>query len=533
MKFTASRLLALISVWYLVAPPAWASTRPRYGGTLRIELQETAVSLDPREWIIGAPQSVASEKLAALVFDRLLALDCFGRYQPLLASEWSHDAALKRWQFNLRPGVKFSDGSALSAADVVAALHPLLPSGLQIAATSSGLTIQSSSPIPDLLEQLASGRFFIYRVQPDGALLGTGAFIFAGPPATPAGAGASSGEKAAVAPRVATATKHLRFSANEQAWSGRPFVNAIDVTLAVPALRQFFDLQLGKTDLVDLSPELVRRATQENLRVWSSAPVALVALRFEDPQPAATDPLLREALALALDRGTMSSVLLQRQAQPASALLPQWLSGYAFLFTMDTNPARAREIRTSLPPSVATVAAPIRLYVDTPGDLPKLIAERVAVNARQANLIIQVIHHSSQRSDPLAVSTQKDAASSVHLFVWRYSSLSPRAELQSIVSANEHGASPELPANSANFEQLFAGERRILDDRAILPLVTLPEFVGLGANVRDWLPSPWGEWHLGDVWMDVPETAAGASEVPAHLQSLPQQPQALVPGANR
>lgn len=41
---------------------------------------------------------------------------------------------------------------------------------------------------------------------------------------------------------------------------------------------------------------------------------------------------LREELWLAHDRDTMANMLLQREAQPADSLLPQWLSGYAFLF---------------------------------------------------------------------------------------------------------------------------------------------------------------------------------------------------------
>ena len=51
---------------------------------------------------------------------------------------------------------------------------------------------------------------------------------------------------------------------------------------------------------------------------------------------------LQEALPLSLDRGAMAGVLFQKQAQPAAGLLPQWLSGYAFLLTVDTNFDRAK-----------------------------------------------------------------------------------------------------------------------------------------------------------------------------------------------
>ncbi len=159
-----------------------------------------------------------------------------------------------------------------------------------------------------------------------------------------------------------------------------------------------FDLQLGKADLIELAPDLVPRAKQANLRVWTSEPVTLYGLRFDDAQSAASDVRLREALSLSLDRGTMASVLLQKQAEPAAALLPQWLSGYAFLFNVDTNLERAKELRRGLPANEAAGAEPLRLRVDPAGDLPKLLGERVAVNARQAAIFVQVIARPAPRA---------------------------------------------------------------------------------------------------------------------------------------
>ena len=459
-------------------------------------MRATSVSLDPREWKAGTMEAAADEKLGALVYDRLVTLDNYGRFHPQLAAEWSHDAAFKRWQFTLRTNAKYSDGTALNAADVVSALQPLLSEGQQILATGNAVVIQSAGAMPDLLEELASGRFFVYRVQADGTLMGTGPFFVAEAQGDSSLTAAASG---------AGKTTHLRFRANEEAWSGRPFVDAIEVTLGVPPLRQLFDLQLGKADVVELSPELVRRATQENLRVWSSAPVNFYGLRFDDAQVAAGDAKLREAVSLALDRQTMANVLLQRQAEPASALLPQWLSGYAFLFTMETNIERAKEIRATLPANVAAVAEPLRLRVDAPGDLAKLLGERVAVNTRQAAISMQVANRTALKSGGSTTTASNDSAGGVHLFSWHYSSLSPRVELASMVSALHFGDVREGAVTSSDPEQLYAREKKLLEERRVLPLVALPEYIGLSQNVRDWMPARWGDWHLADVWLDLPE----------------------------
>jgi peptide/nickel transport system substrate-binding protein len=371
--------------------------------------------------------------------------------------------------------------------------------------------------VPDLLEQLSSGRYFIYRPLPNGALAGTGPFVL-GEAASTSGASHSVGS-------------HLYFRANEEAWSGRPFVDGIDVTLGVPPLRAMFDLQLGKADLIELAPDLVPRAKQANLRVWTSEPVTFYGLRFDDAQSVSSDVRLREALSLSLDRGSMASVLLQKQAEPAAALLPQWLSGYAFLFNVDTNLERAKELRRGLPANEATGLEPLRLRVDPAGDLPKLLGERVAVNARQAAILVQVISKPAPRASA-ASPAPTDPPSGVHLFAWHYSSLSPRAELDSLFAAYNLMEPSEVNATNTDHEQLYERERRILQDRRVLPLIVQAESVGLGATVRDWVPASWGEWHLADVWLELPEpVAADSFNTGNSVPPNSPQPRAAAPGA--
>ena len=213
----------------------------------------------------------------------------------------------------------------------------------------------------------------------------------------------------------------------------------------------------------------------------------------------------QEAMSLSLDRQTMANVLLQKQAEPASALLPQWLSGYAFLFTMETNIDRAKEIHAPLPVKMAAGMEPLRPRVDAPGDLAKLLGERVVVNARQAAILVQVVNRAGPRGASTATTASSDPATGVHLLSWRYSSLSPTGELESMVSALNIGDSPESAGSSTDPEQLFTREKKLLNERRLLPLVALPEYIGLSQNVRDSMPARWGEWHLADVWLDLPE----------------------------
>ncbi len=90
------------------------STRPAYGGILRVQMSEHIVTIDPRLWPVDSQHAAAVERMSSLVFDRLVRLDGGGLPQPALAISWQHDAQSKRWQFLMRKGVKFSDGAPLT-----------------------------------------------------------------------------------------------------------------------------------------------------------------------------------------------------------------------------------------------------------------------------------------------------------------------------------------------------------------------------------------------------------------------------------
>jgi ABC-type transport system substrate-binding protein len=474
----------------LIVPAAIATTKPRYGGALRVEFLAANTSLDPRAWKPGARDNGANERLAALVYDRLVSLDSYGRFVPQLAKEWSHDAGFRRWQFTIRTGVKFSDGNPLTPAEVAQALGTLLPAEFQFAASGGAVVIQCGEARPDLLQLLSSGRFFVFRATPEGKLIGTGPFTLeqAASDAKPASSDTSSGATAS--------TQHLRFVANEFCWAGRPFLDPVDVTIGVLPLRALFDLQAGRADVVELAPDIARRAAQTNTRIWSSFPLTLYALRFEDTSWQASSDALREAFSLSLDRATMAGVLLQKQAEPAASLLPQWLSGYAFVFHSEMDAERAKFLRASLPANVAGGASPLRVQPEATGDLARLLAERVAVNARQTGLSVQPLGKGAALRDAKASPESAD----VRLFAWRYSSLSPGQELREFAGAVHAQEAKE--GGIADPDRRYAWERKILEERKVIPLVELPDYAGLAPTIRDWQPAPWGEWRLADVWLD-------------------------------
>jgi len=147
---------------------------------------------------------------------------------------------------------------------------------------------------------------------------------------------------------------------------------------------------------------------------------------------------------------------------------------------------------------MAAGADPLRLRVNAPGDLAKLLGERVAVNARQASILVQVVNRPVTRSANTA-STGVERPRHRHAsFSWHYRRFRQGGVGVDGVTLN-FGDSAEAAASSADPEQLYAREKKLLEERRVLPLVALPEYIGLSQNVRDWMPARWGEWHLADV----------------------------------
>jgi len=447
--------------------PVHAATRPHYGGTLRLEMRARVASLDPREWPADSTGAAAADRLASLVYDRLVRVDENGRVQTALAVSWQHDADSKRWQFRLRPGVKFHDGTPLTPDRAAAALHPLLGNERLVSVSGEWLVIQSSQSMPDLPAELARGRHFISHTTSEG-LAGTGAF-----------------RVAEWEPR-----RRLLLAANEEYWAGRPFLDSIAVEMGVHASEQLIHLELSKADVVELSPDQVRRASQSGARTWSSAPAELLSLVFNLRRPAVQDVRLRQAVALSIDRSSIVNVLLQKQGEAAGGLLPQWLSGYAFLFPVAADVERAKQVRHKL-----SAAAPLALVYDSDDALVRAVAERVAVNARAVGISVQV---SGARSDATA-------GADVRLIRLRLGSTDPRVALDSLLASL--GALESLPPAGAVPEQLYAAERALVESLRVVPLAHLPETYGLGPRVKNWMPRRSGGWRLEDLWLDTSSRA--------------------------
>lgn len=374
MKPRSYLLLVAISI-LLVAAPARTARRPRYGGTLRLEIDAVLNSLDPAVTPSSPAESAAKQQLDALLYDHR---------------------------------------------------------------------------------------------DPDGAFSGAGPFrISAWEPG-----------------------RHVVLAANEDAPGGRPFVDTIGVEMGRPAGQRLLDLELNQTDFAEIPPAETREAIAHGIRVSASDPDELIAIAFLAGGKFTADQRPRQALSLALDRGSIANFILQKEGQAAGGILPQWCSGTAFLFPSAQDLTTARQLWSQISGSPKLV-----LGYDSSDTLEREIAERIVVDAQQAGLSIV----------PRPIDSNAASEADARLIRWRMPSPHARAALADFVTLAGPLAGLDatpLP-DPASADQIYEREAQIIGGFRVIPLAWLPRVYGLSSRVRDWkAPAPGEAWPLASVWLD-------------------------------
>lgn len=309
----------------------------RDAGTLVFLIESSPANLDPR---VGT--DAQSEHIDELLFDGLVAKDASFHFAPALAESWEQPDA-KTLIFHLRSGVKFADGRALTARDVVWTIDSMRkgvvisPKAASYASVDSveerdALTVVFHLKKTDnfLLTNLSTGAIGIV---PEGSgkdfwrhPVGTGSFKF----------------------ESQQIDQDVEIVRNPRSWSVMPKIERVRFAVVPDAITESLELEKGSGDVainslpMDSLPVL---AARPNLVVQDAPGTVIQYLSFNLRDSILQDARVRQAIACAINRPLIIQTLLRGHAQLASSLLPEthwaWTGDVA---KYDYDPARAEQL---------------------------------------------------------------------------------------------------------------------------------------------------------------------------------------------
>jgi peptide/nickel transport system substrate-binding protein len=296
----------LITIGLLLLGTAWASP-------LTVAISSNPNTLDPQITFNGFAFFVTNQ-----IYETLVRVSPEGKIVPGLATSWSYpDTATLR--LTLREGVTFHDGTPLNAEAVKASLNRLLDpatraTGRFVVSAISAVTVVdeltvdvvTNAPFAPLLSHLSHPVTAIVPVQHAPTLgrnpVGTGPYTF-------------------VEWQDGTS---VTLRANAAYWGGVPAIADVVIRIIPEVGTQIIELRSGGVDIIfNLPPDNFKALEQAagittgSFLGWGSA-----HLGINTAHPKLSDPRVRQAIALAIDKTSIVTDLLQGLALPAVAPIP-------------------------------------------------------------------------------------------------------------------------------------------------------------------------------------------------------------------
>lgn len=314
---------------------------PARAAELRIGLAADVSSLDPH--YLNIAPNIA---LATHLFDTLVAVNPDGQLVPGLAASW-RVVDPTTWEFKLRPGVKFHDGSALTAEDVLFSLDrpaalvgspgPFTSYTRQIVAKEAPdpltVRLKTAAPYGPLPLDLSS----IFIVSKKAALHASTADFNSG--------------KAAIGSGPLRLVRFLRgdrieLARNENYWGDRPAWDKVTLRILTSNAPRLAALLAGDVDAIEGVPAAhigrIRSDAQFSLAqkvswrtlFWhldqSARPSPFVTDKAGKPLPQnpLRDARVRRAMSMAIDREALTSRTMEGLAVPAANLVAPGIFGH-------------------------------------------------------------------------------------------------------------------------------------------------------------------------------------------------------------
>jgi peptide/nickel transport system substrate-binding protein len=292
-------------------------------------------------------------------------------YVAELATSWNYSSDLKVWDFNLREGVTFPDGTTFNATHVkysfdrAIALIPSIPegapAGLGYDAIIDNVTVLSTYQVRFYLKMSFSPFLGILAcrasaiVDPTYAPIAQVNYTQSDPRA--------STPVAFVGPyilskwvRVGGKDQEIRLDANPNYWnlaSGYPKLKHVVFKFYSDATSLRLAIESGDVDMAfrHISPtDILELEKNPNLRVWWGSGAFIQYLCFQTKRAPFNETKARIAVAAALNRSAVCDTVFLGLADPLYSIIPPGMLGHTEAFTAlgDANYTLTRSLLAEL-----------------------------------------------------------------------------------------------------------------------------------------------------------------------------------------
>jgi peptide/nickel transport system substrate-binding protein len=430
------------------------------------------------------------------VFDQLATIDADGTVQPRLATSWTADETLTTWVFTLREGATFQDGSPVTAADVVftyetamndpeSRLGGYLSAVDSVVATgASEVTFTLNTPFAPFDRQTT-----LIPIIPEAAYTELGAEAFG---RAPVGSG----------PYQVTdwaAGDAITLERYDDYWGEAPAYEQVVFTPVPDDTTRANSVQSGDLDIALLGPSNVPAVEDSGaVQIKTAQSNRVFYAGFNGTDPVLSDPDVRKAVDLAIDRQALGDDLLGGTAEPVGQLV----APVSFGFDEDLAATQQDvEAATALLEDSGYDGTPVTLSYPTTG-LPQIdqIAQAVAAQLQEIGLTVEL---DGQEASTFSNSWFAGELPGLFVYAFAPSVMDANLPMSMLLASGGQGYFPDPEVDALLAEQIGTADpdaraaviaqisQIVTDTTSYAPLLVDSYTYGVTEGL-DWTPRPDG-----------------------------------------
>lgn len=405
----------------------------RYGGVYRYALSSEPRTLDP-----ALVRGIYALSEIHQVFDGLVQFDADLNVIPSVAESWkaSHDGLI--WTFKIRPGVTFHNGREVTAEDFVYSftrlMHPKTGSPhawLFELVHGAKPFLQGETESIDGLRALDNYTLQITLSQPYVPFIRMLVVVFA--KVVPREEVERLGDQFGRQP-IGTgpfrfidwkAGKEIRLQANEAYFEGRPFLDQLRYRLFLGKDQQEILPAFERGELEDApipisitESERQRLVGNSRYRFLRKPILATLFLLFNISDGPLSNPKLRRAINLAINRERLHNTIWQSRYVQARGMIPPGIPGYnPDLPGYPHDPAQARQLLADAGYPEGKGLPPIELW-SSMILTPTALAEREAIRTDLQQIGLTVELHSDKSWQDFETRMLRKQPNAMYRYAW-------------------------------------------------------------------------------------------------------------------